>query len=1153
MNPFGSRPNTSPQYPFGMRKDNAMTGVDETHVARRRALAAMLGMLVAIVAAIAPALAYSATGDDFGLAAINDPLNGAQTVPALPDASHAFWAGTCDIAGAPAPPSGPSDPPVAIPGGIGGIPPRILAPDGQPAFGQTLVTAPPTPAHCIDWGSTSDFRFAGTDLWSHPAAWRLPAQVQAGGHPDGTATFTFHRPAGTYLTDGAVDNIYVDLPAGFVGDPNAVPKCSAEVFAVRPLACPEASQVGVLHLELIGVATDGNVHPGVADERIHPVFNLEPRKGNVAELGFGYASTESATTVRIVAKARTNGDFGVTTFVGQIPAPLPVRSQQITLWGVPWAAAHDRWRAPTGFEVNPSTGGCNFQPGLISTQNYYVPTSGFTAPGCATGYEPGWGAIKPFISNLTECTGGSLSTRLSTDSYQNPGLFTSEHDPDLGDSDWKVYESPAPASEGCGAVPFEPAASFELSSTAPDSASGLSADIEIPANDEPPFDPPAVGADQSEVDDYVEAATAHWNSDAGRATSHLDRSVVELPEGMSVNPSGATGLLACSDAQIGLRELGNPPLFNNAEPTCPDGSRIGTVTARTPVLDEPLTGEVILGEPKSTDPASGEMVRLFLVLRNHERGLLAKVYGSATADPSTGRLVATFDKNPRVPVEDIEVEIKGGQRGMLATPRSCGQKTVSSVFTPWSAAHDAGGTADAVDSSFAIAGGCSPTFGPSLAAGMSTRAARSSGAFSFRFARPDGQQHLRGLTANLPKGLLASVKDLPLCSSAQAAFEEARTAANIGAPGGCPASSKIGVVDAKAGAGDPFVLERKGEVFLTEGYKGGPYGLLVKVRGIAGPFRGARELDPIVVRQSIRVDRATAQVSAVSDPFPLIHHGVPLRVREVTVLVNRAGFMLNPSDCASKQVAATLTSDQAKTASPANPFAAAGCAGLPFKPKLTLQLTGRKQTRTGKHPGVKAVVKQAGVSEAGIERAEVRLPKSLALDPDNAQALCEFVDGTKPDLENHCPAGSIVGRARAVSPLLNDPLVGNVYFVKNVRRSSTGNLIRTLPMIVVALRGEIAVNLKGESNTTRSGKLVNTFDQVPDAPITQFNLNIKGGNTGILAVTRTRRSKINLCATGRQIAEADIDGHNGRRADQDVRMKTPCPRKAKRAKGGRRR
>jgi hypothetical protein len=206
-------------------------------------------------------------------------------------------------------------------------------------------------------------------------------------------------------------------------------------------------------------------------------------------------------------------------------------------------------------------------------------------------------------------------------------------------------------------------------------------------------------------------------------------------------------------------------------------------------------------------------------------------------------------------------------------------------------------------------------------------------------------------------------------------------------------------------------------------------------------------------------------------------------------------------------------------------------------------LTGRKQVSTGKHPGVRALVRQTGVGEAGIKRAKVTLPKSLALDPENAQALCEFEDGTKPDLEKHCPKGSIVGRARAKTPLLERDLVGNVYFVKNVRKDAkTGNEIRTLPMLIVALRGEIAVNLKGESSTTRGGKLVNTFNNVPDAPITKFNLNIKGGKNGILAVTRTRRAKINVCAS-RQIAEADMDGQNGRVRDFNVRVKTPCTKK----------
>jgi hypothetical protein len=1034
------------------------------------AIASTLALLatIAIALVMAPA-ANAAFGDTFGIADINDGPDPLQDAPAYPG-TKAFFAGTCDLAS-----------PITAVG-----------------------TAPANPRHCIEWSpnvlipATAESFAPG-----QPPSWRLAPVGDAGTHGDGTATFSFTR-LGDGAPDGSPDTLSVQLPAGFVGDPTAVAKCTNAQFALRPNQCPPASQVGIANLVL-----KEEVAGGPIERSTYPVYNLEPRPGRVAELGI--PSVAGFVNVRLEAKARTNGDFGVTTFVTQIPAALPLYAQSLTVWGVPWATNHDLWRPQT------------FDTGALS-----IPASGLPADRQAP-YSPSWGPIRPFISNVTECAPVEPVTGLVMDSFEHPGARTADGDPDLSDPDWKRYESPSPVAAGCEKLPFDPSASFTPSSTVADSPSGLNVDISVPQNDDPP-----VGV-ASDPDD-VAGAPAYWRSDAGLATSQLDKSVVVLPEGLSVNPSGATGLEGCSDGQMGVREVGNPYLFNNVEPSCPDGSKIGTVEATTPLLDGSpnLVGDVFLGTPKSTDPQSGEMFRMFLVLRSGERGLLAKVFGSAVADPATGRLTATFDKNPRVPVEGIEVGVKGGQRGLLATPRSCGAKTTSSVFTPWTAAHGGGGIPKTVDDSFVVSG-CSNVFAPVLAAGMDSRRARGGGRFSFRFSRRDGEPYLRGLTATLPKGLLASVRGVPLCSN---------TAANAGA---CPQASKIGLVDAKAGAGSAFVLERKGEVFLTEGYNGGAYGLAVKIRPVAGPFRGSMELSPITVRQSIRVDRLTAQVTAVSDPFPLIHHGVPLRVREVTVLVNKAGFMVNPSGCEAKQVAATIRSDQGSNAQRTNRFQASGCSGLPFKPRLGLRLTGRRQMRTGKHPGVKAVVKQAGTPEAGIERAEVRLPKTLALDPDNAQALCEYADGTRPDIENRCPKGSIVGRARAVSPLLNDPLVGNVYFVKNYRVSETGNRIATLPMLIVALRGEIAVNLKGTSDV-KGGKLVNTFDEVPDAPVSQFNLNIVGGNRGILAVTRTRRAKINLCAAGRQIAEVDTDAHNGRRRDFDTRIKTPCKRTSKAAR-----
>jgi hypothetical protein len=1096
----------------------------------------LVGLAVGVASlGLAPA-ASAAYGEDYGFAPINDGAGPAPEVAAIPptvEGNQAFWAGACNRALAPAPG-------VAIgSSGFGARTPDILVPNAPVSPPRISVPAPQFPQHCIDWGAVD----SGTDntLWNTIPAWRLAAEARAGAHPDGSALMVFNREPDGRIA-GALDNVVVDLPAGFVGNPEAVPVCTAEQFAVKPPRCPPASQVGVLNLYIPGPAGLGGTNLGGTDDSIYPVWNLEPRKGRPAELGFAYASGERATTIRLEAKVRSGSDNGVTAFVGQVPAALPPIAQAITLWGVPWEAANDLWRAPA--DLAPADGGCTVQPGSVAF--HYLPPGGLT-PACRVPYQAGWGPVRPFLTNETDCNQAPV-TVARVDTYQFPGSSTAWGEPNPADANWSTGSAAAPAVHDCHSLGFAPDIDFAATSADADGASGLGVELSIPQNNDARdsagnlLAAPSAGVSEGQLADYVDAATDYFRSDAGRATAHLKDSVVALPEGMSVNPSAATGLVACPDSVIGVRDASkSPPLFYVNDPSdglggddCPDGSRIGTVEVRTPLLDEPLTGDVILGEPKSTDPRSGEMFRVFLIVRSQERGLLVKIYGTAAADPDTGRLTATFENNPELPFHDLDLDFKQGSRGLFALPQRCGSPGWTAAFTPWSAVGAASTVADRPDNgALAVAQGCANAFTPGLDAGMNEIAARSSGTFSFRFSRQQGEQYLRGLTTTLPKGLLASVRDVPLCSNA---------AANAGA---CPAGSKIGIVDAKAGSGDPFVLEEKGEVFLTQGYKGGAYGLAVKIRPIAGPFRGNMELSPIIVRQAIHVDRKTAQVTAVSDPLPLIHHGVPLRVREVTVLVNRGGFMLNPSDCAAKQVAATLTSDQGANTGLTNGFQAANCASLAFKPKLALRLTGRKQVRTGKHPGIKATVTQKGTSEAGIEKAEVRLPKSLALDVDNAQALCEYEDGTKPDLENHCPKGSIVGRSRAVSPLLNDPLVGNVYFVKNVRRSSSGNLIRTLPMIVVALRGEIAINLVGESNV-KKGKLVNTFDQVPDAPISRFNLNINGGRNGIIAVTRTRRGLINLCAKPKShAAEADMDGHNGRRYDRDVRMKTPCGKKSK--------
>ena len=1098
--------------------------------------------LTAITLAIAAALAITAPiaradhgqpfGTNFGIAdavdSEGDPVtlfHGKQEPPAIDSAPpappwKALWSGGCDT-------------------------------EAQDTSGTGVGPVDSPALHCIDPGQAY-FHFADQlnpdppleTTWQpgEEPDWRLDMLDQAGAHPDLTLSLWLQRsthspakdnPGATgvqVIGDGELKDVVVKLPPGLMGNPNALPQCSAEAVRTTPPSCPPETQIGVSEISLARASfTDGSGSDEGDHQRV-PVWNVEPRKGKLAEFLLSANVTDiGRINVPIVARARTDGDFGIDALALNLPTGMPVVAQTITLWGVPFDESHDKYRTPTQFVSDPREG---------------IPAAGFPEGGDANGnepqrYEPSWGPIRPFLSNPTECDPSTPPiTRVELASWRFP-------------ADFRKYATFWDESiSGCENVPFDAAMDIAPTSTVADAPSGLSADLTVPQLGDSPFPVPADTSTESEVDDYVADSTAFWKTgDSGGgptnehlATAQLESAVVTLPEGVSLNPSSAAGLAGCSDAEFGLTQAGPPAVFNNEDPfdgagaECPAGSRLGTAEVYSPVLpladgeqsgDPNLIGDVVLGAPQSTDPQSGKMLRLLLVLRNEERGLLAKIAGSAVADPQTGQLTTTFRQNPRVPFETLHLELKGGDRGTLATQQRCDSRAWSSLLSPWTAAHGAGGDAVTDTGAFATTSNCSYGFAPKVSAGMSSRRGGGTGSFSFTVTREDGEQWMKSLSTELPLGLLAAVGNVPLCTNAQAAAAA------------CPEASRIGTVDAAAGSGTPFVLEKKGSAYLTEGYKGAPFGLATIVPVEAGPFTGQFALSPIVVRQAIRVDPSDASVTVESDPFPHIWHGIPLRARRITVKMDRANFMRNPTDCSPKEIVATIHSIEGATARTVTPFQASGCGSLPFRPKLALRLTGKKQVTTGKHPSLRAVVTQ-GRGEAGIKHAKVALPKKLALDAANARALCEFVDGTKPDIERHCPKGSIVGRAKAVSPLLSRPLTGNVYFVKNIRIDPvTGAERRTLPMLVVALRGEIAVNLRGESSVSR-GRLVNTFTNVPDAPIDRFELNVSGGKSGILVVTDSARGPLNIC--GRLTADADMDGQNGRRRDTEIRVKTPCKR-----------
>lgn len=581
----------------------------------------------------------------------------------------------------------------------------------------------------------------------------------------------------------------------------------------------------------------------------------------------------------------------------------------------------------------------------------------------------------------------------------------------------------------------------------------------------------------------------------GLATSQLRNSVVTLPRGMAIASGAAEGLQACSAAQVGL---GVPDRAAN----CPEASKIGSAEFEVPQLSRPLKGAVY-----QRTPEPGNLFRIWLVA--DDLGVHVKIGGEVHPDPQTGQITSIFADTPQVPLEEFRLHFKGGPRAPLANPSACGTHFTHSEFTPWSGSLPVVG-----ESPMAVDQGCATGgFAPRLSGGTASPAAGSFSPFITELTRADGEQNLAGLDVTLPPGVLAKLAGVALCEGAAAAS------------GACPPASQIGTTTVVAGPGPaPLWIPQPGKeptaVYLSGPYKSAPYSLVVKTPAQAGPF----DLGTVVVRAAIHVDPESAQVTVRSDPLPQILEGVPVSYRTIHVAADRPGFALNPTSCKPKSLAATAFSDAGAVASLSQRFQAGGCAGLPFKPRLHMRLFGK--TNRGAHPRFRAVLK-ARPGDANIGRAVVALPRSEFLDQSHIRTVCTRVQFAA----DNCPEGSVYGHARAISPLLDRPLEGPVYL-----RSSNN----TLPDLVVALRGQVDIDLVGRVDSIRGG-IRTSFEALPDAPVTKFTITMQGGRKGLLVNSR------NLCRAP-SFADVKLDGQNGKAADQRPRLNSACG-KAKQRKG----
>jgi hypothetical protein len=748
---------------------------------------------------------------------------------------------------------------------------------------------------------------------------------------------------------------------------------------------------------------------------------------------------------------RTGGDYGVVVSVNNISQIFGFLGSQVTFWGVPADPSHDNVRGWGCLEVT-------------------LGTPGFS---CVA---PVAHRLIPFLTLPTSCSGSAgMRTTVEADSWSEPGVFKNR------ESLLEENSGGPLGLVGCNRLPFEPSISVAPDGQAASTPSGLTVGVHVPQ--EGALNP------------------------TGLAPADVKDTTVTLPAGIQISPAGADGLEACSLGEIGLEEHGDP--------SCPDGSKVATAEIHTPLLPNPLVGEVYLAA-QNANPF-GSLVAMYIVAKDPVSGVLVKFAGQVTLDPVTGRLVSTFKDTPQLPFEDLTLHFFGSARAPLTTPALCGTYTTQASIAPWSGNAPANSS-----SSFQITSGpngapCSDPqpFTPGFQAGSTNLQAGAFTPFTLTMSRPDADQTLSRVEMQMPPGLLGTLSSVKLCPEPQASL------------GTCGEESLIGHTVVSAGLGnDPYTVTG-GKVFITTGYKGAPYGLSILNPAKAGPF----DLGTVVVRASVFVDPQTAALKIVSDPLPTILDGIPLQIQHVNVTVDREKFTFNPTNCNKTQIGATLTSTEGATAPVSTSFQVTNCRALEFKPKFAVSTAAKTSRANGASLHVKLTYPNTPQgTEANIRSVKVDLPKQLPSRLTTLQQACP--DSTFATNPAACSSASRIGTAKATTPLIPVPLTGPVYFVSHGGAK--------FPELIVVLSGYgVTVDLHSETFISKAGITSSTFRTIPDVPVGTFELTLPEGKYSALAANG------NLCKSKLAMPTA-FTAQNGMVIKQSTPITaTGCPKKHK--------
>ncbi len=862
-----------------------------------------------------------------------------------------------------------------------------------------------------------------------------------------------------FAPTGLVTHVRTDVGTGVSANPEAVEKCSLADFGETEViprtgfyAAPECkvskkegksevrSEIGVNKVVVL-IEPFPKFYEDLPLEG--KVYNLVQPNGLASDFGVALELPQPLTEAKLKAGFAEAEAAGAKPGVGGFPS-LPeqafLEAQQyyahtLIEGHVEWAGNYHDY-----YEINVSP-----ELPLISSRLVLFGNIGTTGQG-------------GFITNSSLCAGPGENTTTTVTLKSLEGQEAA-----------KSYVTPV-AAEGCNGaapfspVPFVPAIALTPETTKADQPDGITTELIVP------HDPSPAGIDSSQVEDAT----------------------VTLPEGMTLNPAAAHGLETCTPVQARIHSL-TPGV------ACPAGSKIGTVTLNVPDLPPgSLQGNMYLGGPES-GPITSQPYTMYIDAESSRYDVSVRLKGSITLNETTGRVTASFVKNPQQPFSDVILHFNGGPLAPIANPLACGTATTETKLVPYIGEEftEKPSAAFTVDNNGAGEACKSPLpFAPTQSSTSQPATGGASTSFSFTVTRPLGQQYMSQIKTVLPAGLVGRIPAVALCTEAQVAEATAGT-------GGCPASSRIGTVTVLAGAGSaPYQFT--GSAYLTGPYNGAPYGMAMVVPAVAGPF----SLGNVVTHATINVEPYTSRV-VVAGSIPTIYKGIPLRMQSLNVEINRQGFMLNPTSCKTLLTESTLTgvtllgSSTFTTAEVKSPLVTEECNKLAFKPSFGA-IVGAKTSRTN-GANIEVNISQP-VGQTNIQQVTTTLPKQLPVRLSTLSKACPAATFEAGPAPGGCSKEANVGTVKATTPVLPGTLTGTAWLVSHGSEA--------YPNLDLILNGDgVTVILVGHTKVA-SSQITTSFSTLPDVPVSNISLYLPSGPNSVLGANgKLCRSKLTMPTT----------------------------------------